>query len=402
MTSGPLARAAAAPPRVACPLCDGIDVLPVLVRSGVPASQNAPVATQADALACRRGDIRLVHCPGCDLVFNAAFDPGLTAYSPGYEPTQAHSPTFVRYLDELARDLIARHALRGKTIVEIGCGAGEFLLRICREGANRGVGFDPSYTGDRDRLPPNVTIRAELHSRGGEVPPADLVCARHVIEHVGRPAAFLADMCSAMQGRDGSVAFVETPRLEWILDQAAFWDVFYEHCSYFTAPALGQVMARAGLVVSAAGASFGGQYQWVEGRPGSRLGRVAGLDGAARIPLAARLASFARNAEARRVEWQERIVDRSRRGACLVWGAGAKGVTFLNALALGLDLVPAVVDMNPKKQGRYVPGTGQPIVSPAALSRYQVASILVMNPMYLDEIRTMVGTVAPSADVLAI
>jgi hypothetical protein len=397
----PITSAAESARNLACPLCDGIDVLPVLSWPAVPSRQNAPVADQADALACPRGDIRLVHCLGCELVFNAAFDPGLTAYSVGYEPSQASSPTFVRYLDELARELVARHALRGKTIVEIGCGNGDFLVRLCREGANRGIGFDPSYDGEGDPLPPNVTIRSERYSSGG-IGPADLVCARHVIEHIARPVAFLADVSRAAEGRDGSVVFIETPRLEWILDQSAFWDIFYEHCSYFTAPALARLVARAGLAVSQAGASFEGQYQWVEGRSGSRPGLVAGVgrEASARLPL--RLDAFARNAEACRTEWRERIAERALRGTCLVWGAGAKGVTFLNALALGLDMVPAVIDMNPRKQGRHVPGTGQPIVSPHALSRYRVSTILVMNPNYLDEIRTMARTVAPSADVLAI
>ena len=386
----------AALPKTACPACDEGEACPILFWPEVPAFQNAPAATEAEALACRRGDIRLTCCLACGFVFNAAFDTALTAYAPGYEPTQTHSPAFRRYLDDLVRALTARHDLRGKTILEVGCGAGDFLLAICRDGANRGIGFDPSYAGELGGLPPNVTIYPEPYSRAH--PPADLVCARHVIEHVGRPVTLLTDMRAAVEGRAGGVVFVETPRLEWILERCAFWDVFYEHCSYFTGPVLMEVMERAGFAVLGSDSSFAGQYQWVEGRCGPRRARAGRLG----ETLATRLEAFAREAETRRDAWRARVADLARRGPCVVWGAGAKGITFLNSVGLGRDIVPAVVDMNPKKQGRYVPGTGQPIVPPTDLARLRPSSVLVMNPNYLDEIRAMVGALAPGTNVLAI
>jgi hypothetical protein len=386
------------PTKATCPVCDSIDLVPVLSSLAVPVFQNSPAATEADALGCRRGDIALVFCRACGFVFNAAFDAALVTYSPGYEPNQAYSPTFGRYLDELARDLVSRHALQGKTIMEIGCGDGDFLLRVCREGANRGVGFDPSYKGNRATLPPSVTILSRPYEPGLNHPPADLVCARHVVEHMEQPLTLLRQMHSAVAGCAASVLFVETPRLEWILAQSAFWDIFYEHCSYFTAAALGRLLQRADFTVVGSGAIFGGQYQWIEGRPGPAFGG----DDEGNELLSARLEDFARSFEAHRAEWPARVGDLSRRGGCVVWGAGAKGVTFLNTLALGREVVPAVVDVNPQKQGRYVPGTGQPIIGPAELPRYRAASILVMNPNYLDEVRTMARSVAPGADVVAV
>jgi hypothetical protein len=402
MNAQPPARLGKASPKAICPVCDGGDLVTILSWPAVPVYQNVLVATEVDALACPRGDIVMVHCSGCGLVFNAAFDNRLTAYSSGYEPSQAHSPIFARYLDEVARNLVSRHALRGKTIVEIGCGEGDFLLRVCRMGASRGIGFDPSYAGDRSRLPSNVTILPEPYPPGRAYPPADLVCARHVIEHMERPATLLAEMRGAGVDSNELVVFVETPRLEWILDRSAFWDIFYEHCSYFTEPALKALFERAGFAVTAAGASFSSQYQWIEGRPGHRARPTLGSDGDAHGELIARFRTFARSCAVRRIEWQQRVGDLSRRGAFVVWGAGAKGVTFLNALTLGRDVVAAVVDVNPRKQGRYIPGTGHLIIAPADLPRYQVSSVLVMNSNYIDEIRAMTRSLAPDADVLAL
>jgi SAM-dependent methyltransferase len=392
------ARAAA----TACPGCGGRELRPVYSRSGVPVHQNIAAPTQAEALRCPRGDIALAHCAECGLVFNAAFDETLVRYAPGYDASQSHSPLFGRYLDELARDLVARHSLHGKTVVEIGCGAGDFLARLCRIGAKEGIGFDPSYAGRPDRLPPGVTVRAEAYPPGRPHPPAHLVCARHVLEHIARPAAFLAALRGAAGNPDGAPVFVETPRLEWILEQHAFWDVFYEHCSYFTAPVLRRLLEAAGLAVARAGPTFGGQYQFVEARPGRPSRAPLPPDGEAPAALAARLEAFARDADTRRAEWGARLGALSRRGGCLVWGAGAKGVTFLNALDAGPDTVPAVVDLNPAKQGRYVPGTGQPIIAPSDLHRYPAGSILVMNSHYLEEIQALARVEAPGADVLSL
>jgi C-methyltransferase C-terminal domain/Methyltransferase domain len=361
--------------------------------------QNTPARTRTEALRCPRGDIALVHCAGCGFVFNAAFDETLVRYAPGYDGNQSHSPLFGRYLDELARDLVARHSLRDKRVLEIGSGAGDFLVRLRREGVGEGIGFDPSYAGGPNGLPPGVTIRAEPYPPGQPPPPAHLVCARHALEHIARPAALLASIRDTAGGGADAVVFVETPRLEWILARRAFWDVCYEHCSYFTAPALRRTFETAGFEVTHAGPTFGGQYQFLEARAVSPRPSPVPEDPER---LAVLLDAFARDATTACAEWRARVDELSRRGGCVVWGAGAKGVTFLNTLSLGPDAVPAVVDLNPGKQGRYVPGTGQPIIAPSDLRHHRAGTILVMNPNYLDEIRALARAEAPDAHVLSL
>ena len=63
-------------------------------------------------------------------------------YQEDYESTQAVSPTFNRFHDRLAHDLIERFDLHGKKIVELGCGQGEFITMLAEYGDNRGYGFD--------------------------------------------------------------------------------------------------------------------------------------------------------------------------------------------------------------------------------------------------------------------
>ena len=71
----------------------------------------------------------------------------------------------------------------------------------------------------------------------------------------------------------------------------------------------------------------------------------------------------------------------------VIWGAGSKGVNFLNALKdSGIEYA---VDLNTRKQGKYVAEAGVQIVSPTFLKEYQPDIIVIMNPIYKHEIRSI-------------
>jgi C-methyltransferase C-terminal domain len=74
----------------------------------------------------------------------------------------------------------------------------------------------------------------------------------------------------------------------------------------------------------------------------------------------------------------------------VVWGAGSKGVTFINMVP-GADRISALVDVNPHKHGRFAPQTGTPVLSPEALRGQPVESVIIMNPLYQDEIARAVA-----------
>jgi len=76
-------------------------------------------------------------------------------------------------------------------------------------------------------------------------------------------------------------------------------------------------------------------------------------------------------------------------GPIAVWGAGAKGVTFVNLIDPKKELIDCVVDLNPNKQGRHIPGTGHPIVSYQNLPKRKVTTAILMNPNYREENQTL-------------
>jgi ABC-type Fe3+-hydroxamate transport system substrate-binding protein len=83
-----------------------------------------------------------------------------------------------------------------------------------------------------------------------------------------------------------------------------------------------------------------------------------------------------------------------------IWGTGSKGVTFLNSVPAARQIAYAV-DINPRKQGMFVAGSGQKIVSPAFLVAYQPDVVIIMNPNYEAEISNQLAALGVTASVVA-
>ncbi|MGH7414240.1 MAG: class I SAM-dependent methyltransferase [Candidatus Rokuibacteriota bacterium] len=370
-------------------MCESPAVEHVVSIPGVPVYCNVQWETRAEALTASRGDIDLVFCASCGHVFNRAFDPLRVEYSTRYENSLHFSGRFKEYADELADRLVGKYGLRGKDVIEVGCGKGEFLALLCERGGNRGLGFDASYVPDgelgTDRR--GVTVVQEPFGDPHTVHAADLVCCRQVLEHVRCPRELLELVQRVLARRPGAVTYFEVPNALFTLRHGGIWDLIYEHCSYFTPESLATAFERAGCTVLEIYEAFDGQYLGVEAtadngdQPHTRDGDRSRVE-----TLGADVRAFERRYQHQLRAWRARL-ERARadRERVAVWGAGSKGVTFLNVLGVAEE-VESVVDVNPRKQGRFVPGTGHRIVPPEALVESRPDLVLVMNRIYEAEI----------------
>jgi hypothetical protein len=376
-----------------CPLCADPSPQVFFQRRNVPVHQNRACLSAEEARQFKRGDLLLAFCPGCGFVFNTTFDPGSLSYSAAYENTQSCSPYFKHYLTELVNSLLTKYDLSDKVVIEVGCGKGDFLRLLCKDGRNQGIGFDPTYVG------PEVTeggavrfVRAFYGSQQTHYAP-DFVCCRHVIEHVQSPVEMLRAVRQAIGNRVSSFVYFETPALPWILDSTTFWDFFYEHCSYFTAESLTWAFEQTGFQVLETRLAFDEQYLCIEAKPATP-GSTAGTPRPRPTPeLWAKIQSFLARLEKRMEACEEKIEAFARAGGCAIWGAAAKGTTLVNEMDPQNHRIRFLIDINPAKQGKYVPGTGHPIVSPEHLKDWNghIAGIVNMNPNYLEENRKILS-----------
>ncbi len=364
----------------ACPACGSALGPPLITRLAVPVHQNLLCRTEAEALAVRRGDLNLSECPACGLVCNASFDPALLSYEGSYDSDQSFSRAFEQHVDGLVERLVAS-GVAGRRVVEVGCGSGYFLRHLCAAGRCQGEGYDPGYRGpELDVASGARFVRGTYEPTSAATPPDVLVC-RHVIEHVPQPARFVAGLTPGLP--PAARVYFETPALEWIIEQCATWDLFYEHCNYFTEAALANAFRCAGLAAHSISRLFGGQYYWIEARATAGDRTPSAPTG----PALSRLAETCARAEG---ALRRQLEDLAGRGRVAVWGAAAKGATFANLLDPDRQRIECLVDISPARQGRYVAGSGHAILSPAELRDRGVTDVIVMNPNYEAEIGSIV------------
>lgn len=389
---------------VGCPVCGGIDHSVFWETCGLPLRCNVLCATREEALHVPRGDLRLAVCGQCAHIWNVAFDPKRMTYDASYENSLHFSPRFQSYAQELADRLIREYDLRGKRIIEIACGSGDFLRLLCADGKNEGLGFDPSYqsSGDEHRLPRNVSIVADYYDERYSDRQADLICCRHALEHISTPVGFLEQVRRAIGDRQTRV-FFEVPNVLYTLRDLGIWDLIYEHCGYFSSGSLGECFRRAGFSVDAVKEAFQGQFLTVDARPGAsdEHARFASeIDSSGVKELAGR---FRQRFEHKLDDWKQQFSALRAAGRRIViWGAGSKGVTVLNMLGgvSNIDAADYVVDINPRKQGRFIAGTGVPIVAPECLADIRPDVVVVMNAVYQEEIRDELSRLGVEAEVM--
>lgn len=360
----------------------------------VPSFCNKLQPTREAALAVSRGDLDMRFCHRCAHLFNAAFDAQLMNYKEGNYDNSLHgSAVFRQYAQDLASELVERHDLHRKRIIEIGSGRAEFLALLAEKGENAAVGFEPSLAGRETpatrcgsvEIIPSYFGPAHKHRR------ADFVVCRHVLEHVEAPVEFIKMATGLLIENSQCGFYFEVPNALYTLRDLGIWDLIYEHVSYFSPVSARRSFHRSGLPDAMVRERFGGQYLGIEGTT-PIIAENATDDDAGEIAEIGVLAnSFGDRFQAKKEFWQKRLAAANERNQKVVlWGAGSKGVTFLNFLNLDRE-VAFVVDLNTAKHSHFVPGTAQQIVPPEALREVQPDLVIIMNPNYEREIRTILG-----------
>jgi hypothetical protein len=222
---------------------------------------------------------------------------------------------------------------------------------------------------------------------------ADLVIGNNVFAHVPDVNDFTAGLKTVLKA--GGTITLEFPHLVCLLAETQFDTVYHEHFSYFSLHAVERIFGAAGL-----------RFCKVEQLPthGGSL-RVYGCH--ADDPRAddasverIRLLEVERGIT-RRETYQgfQARVDEAKNGllkflleckdkglSVAAYGAAAKGNTFLNYAGVKPDLLPYVCDAAPSKQGKYMPGSHIPIVSPAALADARPDVVLILPWNIADEV----------------
>ena len=380
---------------VICPVCQTPELSDFLSVTGVPVTCTSIFATQVEARNIPCGDIDLCACRRCSFAFNRSFDAKLGEVGARYESSQAASAHFSAFAKSLADDWVSRYGLRSRTIVEVGCGGGDFLRQLIDSGAAYGVGIDPLAPSlDHPRI---RTLSESFDPNSHDCEAAALIC-RHTLEHVADVGNFLRKIRTWAGAAPDRIVLFELPDAERVFSQRAFWDVYYEHCNYFTLGTVRTAFERAGLQILRISRAYNDQYLLVEARAGSPI--EESLDPAIDHALST-YRDFAHDVKASVGQCGKSLGQLAANSRVVIWQGAAKTVGLLSFLG-DTSAIECAVDLNPERQGRFLPGTGLPVFAPEALRKIRPENIVLMNPVYLDEVRAAVRELQVSAQIHSI
>lgn len=392
-----------------CPACGAKGLMEFHTQHQIPTNSCPLLDDYAEAAGFSRGELRLGLCDQCGFITNMDFE-FKAEYSARYEETQGFSAKFVEFGKDLARRWVDKFDLAGKTVLEIGCGKGEFLVWMVEAGAAKGIGIDPGVHPERidPALDGKLEWIADFYDERFSHLNADAVVCRHTLEHISPVGDFMRLVRRSIGDRLDTVVLFELPDVARVLEEVGFWDVYYEHCSYFSAGSLARLFRSTGFDVLNVELDYDDQYLLIETRPsaspvgGGEPGPLE--DDMERLMKGA--AHYEMGFEAIVDHWSEKLsAVKAAGGTSVIWGGGSKGVSFTTTLTnlVGAgDLIDCAIDINPHKDGKYLAGTGHQVHLPTHLVELQPALVVAMNPVYVGEIQAELDRLGVAAELDAV
>jgi SAM-dependent methyltransferase len=379
----------------ACRAC-GSDQLETFLCLGDLPPSDAFIAPDALARSEARYPLDVAFCHECALV-------QILHTVPPEELFAADYPYFSSVIDALVRhaadNVAARIEERGlgssNLVVELASNDG-YLLQHYKAADIDVLGIEPTPGPAAAARAKGVdTLQAffgrELASQlVAEGRRADAIHANNVLAHVADTNGFVHGISALL--KDDGVAVIEVHYVRDLIDHGQFDTIYHEHLCYFSVTALERLFRQHGLFLNRVEriAIHGGSLRLFAERRERRGPSVELLlqeEQRLGIDRFAYYADFAQRVRSIRERLQRLLGDLKTRGARLAgYGAAAKGTILLNYVGIGAETLDFVVDRNPHKQGKWVPGVRLPILAPAALLDTQPDYVLILPWNFQDEI----------------
>lgn len=384
---------------VICPICKNEQCEFIIELKNVPIVQNVICEKLEDSIAITKDYMEIYYCDICTHMFNSNAK-NYEQYNLKYDNSQINSVYFKKYINLVSSYINDNIDLSGKTILEIGCGQGDFINLISKDKDCSCFGFDPSLK-ELINLEKMKLYNKFFDEKYAEIleQKIDLVILRHIMEHIIEPNDIIKNVYKVLKN-DGKV-YIEVPSCEYILKNYSLFDILYEHCNYFNIESLKYIMYNNGMEVVDYFYGFDNQYLGILAVKNNKYKRFELKQEKYQMQID-EIKNFKQNINMIEEKIIEFIKFKSENGKFAFWGAGAKGMMSCNLFDPNREYVDCVIDIKKSREGTYIGGTGHIIISPDNIFNRDIKYILVLNPNYYEEILAQVNSLGLGINVYSI
>lgn len=335
--------------------------------------------------------LRVLVCESCWLVQAESYSRAAELFNDEYAYFSSFSTQWLKHAEEYVRAMTERlHLTSDSHVVEVASNDG-YLLQFVKERGIPCLGIEPTTsTASASRQKGiktleeffGVRLAQQLKNEGWE---ADLMVANNVLAHVPDIKDFASGFATLL--KPTGVATFEFPHLKNLIEGNQFDTIYHEHFSYLSLTAVNRMFADSGLTVfdieehPTHGGSLRVFAQRSDSAHRSVTSHVANMlnsEEQSCMKNTSYYTDFQKNAEKVKNDFLSFLIDARRQGKKVAgYGAAAKGNTLLNYAGVKADLVSFVADLNPAKQGKFLPGSRIPITDLNELYRYQPDYVVI-------------------------
>ena len=324
-------------------------------------------------------DQKIAYCDKCSYAWNTVFEYEKIKYDSDQIIEAGHFSK--RYLDYQKASAIYLRRLMGfkpETIVEIGAGAGIFINEF---DAKRKVAIEPS--DEAKGIDKSVEVYNEYYKEEKFNFAADIVVMRQVLEHIKDPVQFLKKIQKSFDKTKNFYLYIEVPNSTFTFRFGRFYDYYYEHCNYFSTKTIIKIAEKLNMNIVDLSTAMDGEL-------------ISVLLTSEQLSYSNLKSNLEKNRWLILNELKQKI---SAGKKILAWGASGNGVQILNNLDINKNLIECVIDSDVNKQGLFIPGTKQQIISPEAAVEYGPDVVLVLTQFHKTEIGVACSKLFGDAEV---
>ena len=339
--------------------------------------------------------LKVFVCSNCWLMQLPAHAAADQLFTPDYAYFSSTSSSWCAHAKSFVTQAIDRLGLdKSSYVVELASNDG-YLLQYVKQQGIPCLGIEPTHATAEAARAKGIETLEEFFGidLAEKLAKADLIVANNVLAHVPDINDFVAGIKCLLKP-DGQ-ASIEFPHLLNLLQGNQFDTIYHEHYSYISLKVVQRIAKAAGLQVVDVEQlqTHGGSLRiWLAHQghvdEAESVSEVIALEDAASLETCEAYVGFQQRAEKAKVGLLDFLLSAKKNGVSLAgYGAAAKGNTLLNYAGVRSDLLPVDADRAHSKQGKYLPGSHIPIISPEQLNELNPETVIVLPWNLAKEIK---------------